>query len=58
MISQPKSSVLQQAAKMFQQHWRHLKENYDLNSALEKAYRLLEQERTGSQIHYIAPLTL
>jgi hypothetical protein len=29
--------VLQQAAKLFQQHWRHLKGNYKLNAALEKA---------------------
>ncbi len=44
---------------LFQQHWRHLKGNYDLNSAFEKAERLLEQKRTiGSHFHYIAPLTL
>ncbi len=49
----------QQAAKLFQQHWRHLNGNYDLNSTFEKADdRLLEQKRTGSQFHYIAPLTL
>jgi hypothetical protein len=46
------------AAKFFQQHWRHLKGNYELNSAIEKADRLLEQKRTGCQVHYIAPLTL
>ncbi len=28
-----------------------------LNSAFEKADRKLEQKRTGSQFHYIAPLT-
>jgi hypothetical protein len=28
------------------------------DSAFEKADRLLEQKRTGSQFHYIAPLTL
>jgi hypothetical protein len=32
---------------LFQEHWRHLKGNYDLNSAFEKADRLLEQKRTG-----------
>jgi hypothetical protein len=30
----------------------------NLNSAFENADRLLEQKRTGSQFHYIAPLTL
>jgi hypothetical protein len=44
------------AAKLIQQHWRHLKGNYELKS--EKADRLLEQKRTGFQLHYIAPLTL
>ncbi len=58
MLSQPKSAVHQQAAKLFQQLWRHLKGNYDLNSAFENADRLLEQKRTGSQFHCIAPLTL
>jgi hypothetical protein len=43
MLSQPKSAVHQQDAKLFQHHWRHLKVNYDLNSAFEKANRLLEQ---------------
>jgi hypothetical protein len=57
ILSQPKSAVHQQAAKLFQ-HWHHLKGNYDLNSAFEKADRFLEQKRTGSQFHYIAPLTL
>jgi hypothetical protein len=37
MLSQPKSAVHQQTAKFFQQHWRHLKGNYDLNSAFENA---------------------
>ncbi len=57
MLSQPKSTVHQKPAKLFQ-HWRHLKGNYELNLALEKTDRLLEQKRTGSQFHYIAPLTL
>jgi hypothetical protein len=39
MLSQPKTAVHQHAAKLFQQHWRHLKRNYDLNSAFEKADR-------------------
>jgi hypothetical protein len=34
-LSQPKSAVYQQAAKIFQQHWRQLKGNYDLNSPLK-----------------------
>ncbi len=51
------AQVHQQAAKLFQQHWRHLKGNYGLNSAFEKADRLLEQKCTGSQFHYIGPLT-
>jgi hypothetical protein len=51
MLSQPKSAVLQQAAKLFQQHGRHLKGNYELNTAFEKAERLLEQKRTGGQFH-------
>jgi hypothetical protein len=58
MLSQTKSAVHQQAAKLFQQHWRHLKGNYDLNSVFEKANKLLEQKPTGSQFHFIAPLTL
>jgi hypothetical protein len=56
-VKPTKSAVHQQPAKLFQQDWRHLKENYDFNSAFEKAERLLEQKRTGSQYHYIAPLT-
>jgi hypothetical protein len=51
MLKQPKSAVHKQAAKLFQQHWRHLKRNYsmNLNSAFENADRLLEQRCTGSQ---------
>ncbi len=49
MLSQPKSAVHQQATKLFQQHRRHLKGNYDLHSAFEKADRLLEQKCKGSQ---------
>ncbi len=41
MFSEPKSAVHEQAAKLFKQHWRHLKGNYDLNSAFEKVDRLL-----------------
>jgi hypothetical protein len=44
--------------KLFQPHWRYLKGNYDLNSAFENANRLIEQKRTGSQFHHIAPLAL
>jgi hypothetical protein len=53
------SAVHRQAIKLFQ-HWWHLKGNYYLNSAFEKANRLLEQKRTvptGSQFHFIAALT-
>jgi hypothetical protein len=50
-LSQLKSAVLQQAAKLFQQHWRHLKGNYELDSAFEKADKLLEQKLTGGQFH-------
>ncbi len=46
MSSQPKSAVQRQAAKLFQQHWRHLKGNYDLTYTFDKADRLLEQKRT------------
>jgi hypothetical protein len=42
MLSQPKSTVLQQAAKLFQQHWQHLRGNSELNSAFEKVDRLPE----------------
>jgi hypothetical protein len=48
--------VHEEAAKLFQQHWRQLKGNYDLNAAFEKADRFIEQNFTGSQFHYIAPL--
>ncbi len=55
MLSQPKSEVHQQAAKLFQQH---LKGNCKLNFAFEKADRLLEQKRTGSQYDKNEQLTL
>jgi hypothetical protein len=58
MFSQPKSAMQQQAANLFQQHWRHLKGSYYLNSTFEKGRQIQEQKRTGSQLHYIAPLTL
>jgi hypothetical protein len=35
ILSQPNSAVHQHAAKLFQQQCRHLKGNYDLNSALK-----------------------
>ncbi len=53
MLRQPKSAVHQQATKLFQQHWRHLKDNYDLNSAFENSDKLLEQKRTSSLFDYI-----
>ncbi len=58
MLSQPKSAVHQLPAKLFQQHWRHLKGNYVLNFAFENADRLLEQKRTSSQFDYVTPLSL
>ncbi len=58
MLSQTNFAVYQQHAKLFQQHWRHLKGIYELNYAFEKDDILLEQKCTGSQFHYIAPLTL
>jgi hypothetical protein len=54
VISTTLAAVLQQAAKLFQQHWRHLKGNYEFNAAFEKADRL--QRRTGGQFHKIAPI--
>jgi hypothetical protein len=39
------------AAKLFQHYCRHLKGNYELNSAFEKADKLLEQKHTGGQFH-------
>jgi hypothetical protein len=56
MLSQPNLHCT--SRQVFKQHWRHLKGNYAFNSAFEKADRLLEQKRTGCQLHYIAPLTL
>ncbi len=35
MFSQPKSALHRQPAKLFQQHWQHLKVTYDLKSAFE-----------------------
>jgi hypothetical protein len=58
MLSQPKPAVPQHAAKVFQHYWQHLKGKFSLNSAFEKADRLLEQKHTGSQLHYFAPLAL
>jgi hypothetical protein len=48
MLCHPKSAEHKQAAKLFQQHWQHLKGNYDPKFAFENADRLLEQKRTGS----------
>jgi hypothetical protein len=61
ILSQPKSAIHQQAAKLFQQQlqqWKHLKGSNDLSSAFENASRLIEQKRTGSKFQYIVPLTL
>jgi hypothetical protein len=41
MLSQPKSAVHQRDAKLFQQHWRHHKDYYNLS--LENDDRLLEK---------------
>jgi hypothetical protein len=51
MLSQPKFAAHLQSAKL-KQHWRHLKGNYDLNSAYEKADRLLEQKPLLCHKHY------
>ncbi len=44
MLSQPKSTVQQQAAKLFQQRWQHLKEHITSILPLRKADRLQEQK--------------
>ncbi len=54
MLSQPKSAVHQQAAKLFLQHWRPLKGNNDLNSAFDNADRFLEQVYRQSILLYCA----
>jgi hypothetical protein len=46
ILRQPKSAAHKQVAKLFLQHWRRLKGNYELNFAFEmstvsKAYRRL-----------------
>ncbi len=56
MSSQPKSAVQRLAAKLFQQHWRHLKGNYDLNSTFDMADRLLEQKRNSSHFFSEIPV--
>ncbi len=43
-VKPPKCAVHQQASKLFQQHGRHLKGNYDLKPAFENGDRLLEQK--------------
>jgi hypothetical protein len=60
MLSQPKSAVHQQPAKLFQQHGGIYKEIMTsiLPLKMLKPERLPRQKRTGSQIHCIAPLTL
>jgi hypothetical protein len=56
MLRQPKTAVHHQAAKLFSYFNNTGGTSKGLNSAFEKADRLLEQKRTGSQFHYIAPL--
>jgi hypothetical protein len=51
MLSQLRSAVHQQPAKLFQQHRRHLKGNYDLNSTFENTDKLLKQKRTGRHVN-------
>jgi hypothetical protein len=58
MLSQLKSAVHKQAAKLFQQHWHTLEGIVNFNSAFKKAYSLLEQKRTGSQYDKNEQLTL
>ncbi len=49
MLRQPKPAVHKQAAKLFQQHWRHSKGICEPQFAFETADRLLEQKLTDSQ---------
>ncbi len=60
MLSQPKSAVHQQAAKLFQQHCMAVpqRELHNLNSAFEKADRLLEQKRKRSHLSQNRQLTI
>jgi hypothetical protein len=58
MFSQPKTAVHQQTAKLLKKTMAAPQREIYLNSAFEKADRLLEQKRTGRQFHYIAPITL
>ncbi len=59
MLSQPKSAVHKQAAKLFQHSTGGTSMgNVNLNSAFEKVARLLEQKHTGSQYDKNEQLTL
>jgi hypothetical protein len=58
MLSQSKTTVHYQAAKLFTKTMAALQRELGLNSAFEKANRLLEQKRTGRPFHQIAPITL
>jgi hypothetical protein len=55
MLSQPKSAVHQQSAKLFNNTGGTSNSNGIMtsNSSFENADRLLEQKRTGSQFHFI-----
>jgi hypothetical protein len=52
MVSQPKPAVHQQPAKLFQQHWRHLKGNYDLNSRFQNADKSVPAVSFTTLRHY------
>ena len=58
MLSQPKSAVHQQAAFYLNNTDSTSKGIMTSILPLKKADRLLKQKHTGSQFHYIAPLTL
>jgi hypothetical protein len=47
MFSQPKTAVHQQTAKLFTKTMVTPQRELDLNSAFEKADRLLEEKHTG-----------
>ncbi len=58
-LSQPKSAVHKQAAKLFQHHWYTSEGIVNFSSAFKKAYySLIEQKRTGSQYDKNEQLTL
>jgi hypothetical protein len=51
MLSQPKTAVHQQTAKLFTKTIAALQRELDLKLAFEKADRLLEQKHTSRQFY-------